>query len=67
MTFSILGRDFVNALAAKNVELFTKQLVRYLGGFIIGIPIFVFKSYFQVSLALESCPWIYIELQLTLL
>jgi len=37
--FNFLGRDFDNALASKNREQFTKQLVYYLGAFAGGIPL----------------------------
>lgn len=37
--FSFLGRDFYNALANKDQEQFTKQLLYYLGGFAGGIPV----------------------------
>lgn len=47
--FNFLGRDFFNALSEKNADEFTVQLFRYLGGFVIGIPFFVFRSYFQVN------------------
>eukprot|EP00210_Caulerpa_lentillifera_P000612 g593.t1 len=47
--FNFLGRDFFNALSDKNVTLFTNQLFKYLGAFTIGIPVFVFKDYFQVG------------------
>ncbi|KAK7334857.1 hypothetical protein VNO80_26623 [Phaseolus coccineus] len=37
--FNFLGRDFFNALANKDQEQFTKQLLYYLGGFAGGIPV----------------------------
>lgn len=37
--FNFLGRDFFNALANKDQEQFTKQLLYYLGGFAVGIPV----------------------------
>ncbi|MEW5304061.1 MAG: hypothetical protein WDW36_006696 [Sanguina aurantia] len=55
--FNFLGRDFFNALSEKNADEFTVQLFRYLGGFVIGIPFFVFRSYFQSKLALEWREW----------
>lgn len=48
VTFNFLGRDFFNALSEKDVELFHLQLLKYMGGFVVGIPVFVFKGYFQV-------------------
>ena len=50
VVFNFLGRDFFNALSEKNAELFTLQLFKYLGGFALGIPVFVYRSYCQVSL-----------------
>jgi ABC-type uncharacterized transport system fused permease/ATPase subunit len=47
--FNFLGRDFFNALSEKNADAFTHQIFLYLGAFVVGIPVFVFKSYFQVS------------------
>eukprot|EP01018_Ginkgo_biloba_P023893 Gb_35461 [translate_table: standard] len=44
--FNFLGRDFYNALASKDQEQFTKQLLYYLGAFAGGIP---------VSILLHSC------------
>lgn len=44
--FNFLGRDFYNALANKDQEQFTKQLLYYLGAFAGGIP---------VSTLLHSC------------
>ena len=46
--FNFIGRDFFNALSDKNVEKFTMQLFKYLGDFAVGIPVFVFRDYFQV-------------------
>lgn len=37
--FNFLGRDFFNALANKDQEQFTKQLLYYLCGFAVGIPV----------------------------
>lgn len=37
--FNFLGRDFFNALANKDQEQFTKQLLYYLGAFAGGIPV----------------------------
>lgn len=37
--FNFLGRDFYNALASKDQEQFTKQLLYYLGAFAGGIPV----------------------------
>lgn len=37
--FNFLGRDFYNALADKDQEKFTQQLLYYLGAFAGGIPV----------------------------
>jgi hypothetical protein len=46
--FNFLGRDFFNALSSKDADAFGTQLLRYLGGFAVGVPVFVFKGYYQV-------------------
>lgn len=51
--FNFLGRDFFNALAEKDADRFARQLVAYLGGFAVGVPVYVLRSYFQSRLALE--------------
>lgn len=48
--FNFLGRDFYNALANKDQEQFTKQLLYYLGAFAGGIP---------VSILLHPCRSLY--------
>ncbi|KAL9678082.1 hypothetical protein QQ045_015921 [Rhodiola kirilowii] len=55
--FSFLGRDFYNALANKDQEQFTKQLMYYLGGFAVGIPFFVLRDYARETLALRWRSW----------
>eukprot|EP01024_Parvocaulis_polyphysoides_P035296 TRINITY_DN31256_c0_g4_i1.p2 TRINITY_DN31256_c0_g4~~TRINITY_DN31256_c0_g4_i1.p2 ORF type:complete len:176 (-),score=18.91 TRINITY_DN31256_c0_g4_i1:63-590(-) len=55
--FNFLGRDFFNALSEKNADLFTMQLFKYLGGFVIGIPVFVFRDFYQSKLVLEWREW----------
>jgi hypothetical protein len=49
VVFNFLGRDFFNALSERDVDAFQTQLVRYLGGFAVGVPVFVVKRYFQVG------------------
>ncbi|PNY10539.1 ABC transporter D family member chloroplastic-like, partial [Trifolium pratense] len=55
--FSFLGRDFYNALANKDQEQFTKQLLYYLGGFVGGIPFFVLRDYARETLSLRWRSW----------
>ncbi|KAL5989915.1 Canalicular multispecific organic anion transporter 1 [Asimina triloba] len=55
--FNFLGRDFYNALANKDQEQFTKQLLYYLGAFAGGIPFFVLRDYARETLALRWRSW----------
>lgn len=57
MTFNYLGRDFYNAISEKNVDAFQLQLIKYLAGFCVGIPVYVFKAYYQV---LNSWLWFWL-------
>lgn len=51
VVFNFLGRDFFNALSAKDEATFYVQLGKYLTGFAVGIPVFVFRDYFLVRSA----------------
>ncbi|KAH7685821.1 Fatty-acyl-CoA-transporting ATPase protein [Dioscorea alata] len=55
--FNFLGRDFYNALANKDQEQFTKQLLYYLAGFAGGIPVFVLRDYARETLSLRWRSW----------
>jgi ABC-type uncharacterized transport system fused permease/ATPase subunit len=55
VVFSFLGRDFFNALSSKNEAEFYSQLVKYLAGFAVGIPVFVFRDYFLVCVCITAC------------
>ncbi|XP_022948180.1 ABC transporter D family member 2, chloroplastic isoform X1 [Cucurbita moschata] len=55
--FNFLGRDFYNALANKDQEQFTKQLLYYLGAFAGGIPVFVLRDYAKDMLSLRWRSW----------
>ncbi|KAF5733560.1 ABC transporter family protein [Tripterygium wilfordii] len=57
VAFNFLGRDFYNALANKDQQQFTKQLIFYLGGFAGGIPFFVLRDYARETLALRWRSW----------
>ena len=46
--FNFLGRDFFNALSEKDAERFTQMLIKWLGGVVLGVPVFVFRDYLQV-------------------
>ncbi|GFR42440.1 hypothetical protein Agub_g3347, partial [Astrephomene gubernaculifera] len=56
--FNFLGRDFFTALSEKDEAAFHWQLAKYLGGFAAGIPVFVFRGYFQSKLSLEWRQWL---------
>ncbi len=45
--FNFLGRDFFNALSEKDAERFTEMLFKWLGGVVLGVPVFVFRDYLQ--------------------
>lgn len=53
--FNFLGRDFYNALANKDQEQFTKQLLYYLGAFAGGIPVstLVSSPHFRLGFCIE--------------
>ncbi|KAI3959724.1 hypothetical protein MKW98_018824 [Papaver atlanticum] len=55
--FNFLGRDFYNALANKDQEQFTKQLMYYLAAFAGGIPVFVLRDYAKETLSLRWRSW----------
>eukprot|EP00897_Mesotaenium_endlicherianum_P006237 jgi/Mesen1/5641/ME000286S04858 len=55
--FNFLGRDFYNALASKDEEAFTRQLLYYLAAFVGGIPVFVLRDYYRDTLALRWRAW----------
>ncbi|CAA0836547.1 ABC transporter D family member 2- chloroplastic [Striga hermonthica] len=55
--FNFLGRDFFNALANKDQEQFTKQLLYYLASFAGGIPVFVLRDYAKDTLSLRWRSW----------
>eukprot|EP00892_Ulva_mutabilis_P009083 jgi/Ulvmu1/6547/UM003_0181.1 len=57
VVFNFLGRDFFNALSNKDEATFYVQLGKYLTGFAIGIPVFVFRDYFLSLLSLRWRAW----------
>ncbi|KAF6265925.1 ABC transporter transmembrane region 2-domain-containing protein [Scenedesmus sp. NREL 46B-D3] len=57
VVFNFLGRDFYNALSERDVEGFKLMIVKYLAGFVLGIPVFVYTDYLQQRLALEWREW----------
>ncbi|EFN54030.1 hypothetical protein CHLNCDRAFT_31925, partial [Chlorella variabilis] len=51
--FNFLGRDFFNALSAKDQEKFSEMLIKWLAAICLGIPVYVMRDYYQSKLALE--------------
>lgn len=47
--FNFLGRDFFTALSNKDVDKFTEMLIKWLAALCAGIPVFVFRDYYQAS------------------
>lgn len=58
MLFNFLGRDFFNALAEKDAARFTAMLFKWAGALVVGVPIFVFRDYYQSLLSLEWRQWL---------
>jgi ABC-type uncharacterized transport system fused permease/ATPase subunit len=56
--FSFIGRDFFNALSAKDSAKFTEMLFKWLGAMCLGIPVYVLRDYYQQKLALEWREWL---------
>ena len=55
--FSYLGRDFFNALSAKDEAKFAEMLGKWLVALCVGIPVFVMRDYYQSKLALDWREW----------
>lgn len=55
--FNYLGRDFFNALSAKDEAKFTEMLFKWLVALAMGIPVFVLRDYYQSTLSLEWRKW----------
>ena len=55
--FNFLGRDFYNALSDKNADQFWHQMQAYLVAIPLGIPVFIFRDFFQSRLQLEWRRW----------
>lgn len=52
--FNFLGRDFFTALSNKDQAKFTEMLFKWLAALCVGIPVFVFRDYYQARPALLS-------------
>jgi ABC-type uncharacterized transport system fused permease/ATPase subunit len=57
VAFNFLGRDFFNALSAKDQAKFTEMLFKWLAALCAGIPVFVLRDFYQARLALEWREW----------
>lgn len=55
--FNFLGRDFFNALSAKDQAKFTEMLGKWLVALSAGIPVFVLRDYYQSRLSLDWRAW----------
>jgi hypothetical protein len=53
--FNFLGRDFFTALSNKDVDKFTEMLIKWLCALCAGIPVFVFRDYYQACAGLAKC------------
>ena len=56
--FNFLGRDFFNALAEKDAARFSVMLMRWAAALAVGVPVFVFRDYYQSLLSLEWRQWL---------
>lgn len=56
--FNFLGRDFFNAIAAKDEPAFHSLLLAYLGAIAGAVPLFVLRDYQQSLLALRWREWL---------
>lgn len=57
VTFNFLMRDFFTALSSKDQAKFAEMLVKWLCALCVGIPVYVFRDYYQNKLALEWREW----------
>lgn len=55
--FNFLMRDFFTALSNKDQAKFAEMLVKWLCALCVGIPVYVFRDYYQNKLALEWREW----------
>ena len=57
VVFSYLGKDFWNALSAKNVEEFYTVLSKYVGALLVGAPIVTLYKYQREKLSIHWREW----------
>ena len=55
--FSYLGKDFWNALSAKDIPVFYEVLQKYLGALIVGAPVITLYKYQRQRLAIHWREW----------
>ncbi len=55
---NFVGRDFMTALAEKNLPEFNKALLLYLGAFIVATPVSVFYSFIRKKLGINWRLWL---------
>ncbi|GAX28950.1 hypothetical protein FisN_20Lh275 [Fistulifera solaris] len=55
--FSYLGKDFWNALSAKDIPVFYEVLQKYLGALIVGAPVITLYRYQRQRLAIHWREW----------
>ena len=55
---NFVGRDFMTALAEKNLPDFNKALLLYLGAFVVATPVSVFYSFIRKKLGINWRLWL---------
>jgi len=55
---NFVGRDFMTALAEKNLPEFNKALLLYLGAFVVATPVSVFYSFIRKKLGINWRLWL---------
>jgi len=55
---NFVGRDFMTALAEKNLPEFNKALLLYLGAFVVATPVSVFYSFVRKKLGINWRLWL---------
>ena len=58
VTLNFVGRDFMTALAEKNLPDFNKALLLYLGAFFVATPVSVFYSFIRKKLGINWRLWL---------
>ncbi|MBA4422038.1 MAG: ABC transporter ATP-binding protein, partial [Syntrophus sp. (in: bacteria)] len=58
VVLNFVGRDFMTALAEKNLPAFNKNLLIYLGAFVVATPVSVFYSFIRKRLGVNWRLWL---------